>query len=95
MFKIFIECRKSKHFQIRLHCSEYILIMLIDHLNPEFNPHRRRRSEAHYGQDILDKSVGDIQDFIKDLISDSNPDVRKRARLLFVVFENLYCESAS
>lgn len=83
----------NKHQQVRAQICEYILIMLMDQVNVDFNIYRKRHQLAQV--DSLDKFEKDIASMILTLIQDPHAEVRRRARLVFVVFRELHPEGAA
>ncbi len=43
-----------------------------------------------YPKNILDKYLPDIQHYLKKALRDSNVEVRKRARMVFIKYQSLY-----
>lgn len=60
----------NKHSQIRIHCSEYILIMILDQINVHYNTHRRKNDNLQV--DSLDRFVREIHQYIAHGLHDSN-----------------------
>jgi len=82
----------NKHPYIRINCTEYILLLLLHYLHPDFNSASKR---PPIQSDLFEKYQVDITDYLKQIINDPNPYVRKRARYLIVVFANMHPEGAN
>lgn len=93
MFKLILEQHTNKHHQVRAHICEYVLIMLIDQVNVDFNVYRKRNQLAQV--DSLDKYEKEVAAMILTLVRDPQAEVRRRARVVYVVFKELYPETAA
>ena len=92
LLKIILKQALDKHIYTRINCAEYILLILMNTLNAEPRPVGQGASPSVESPGTLDKYAADLMKYIQAIIRDSNAEVRKRGRMILIVFENVQSE---